>query len=166
MPKWKKPHVARPEEVRIRRQKDAAIIEFLEPGISTTHLTLGPDVAEMTDQEILDALNDTIRAQQRAAAEYKHVAIEIPSGRPQVRYFSEGDQWVPRGDVLRCIVSDGGPGGEAVIEIDDRDFSLQEFGRMLTTYAGWGMRICFVPDNELTREPQVEVREPEDELTA
>ena len=32
---------------------------------------------------------------------------------------------------------------------------------MLTTYAGWGMRIVFVLDDEIHEEPQIEVREPE-----
>ena len=29
----------------------------------------------------------------------------------------------------------------------------------------WGMRICFVPDDELDREPEIEVREPDEEVT-
>ena len=32
----------------------------------------------------------------------------------------------------------------------------------MTMYAGWGMRIVFVPDDELHEEPQIEVREPEE----
>jgi hypothetical protein len=42
-------------------------------------------------------------------AEYVHIAIEIPQGEPQIEYFELGDQWTPRGDVLRCVISDGGP---------------------------------------------------------
>jgi hypothetical protein len=34
---------------------------------------------------------------------------------------------------------------------------------MLTTYAGWGMRIEFVPDDQLHRRPTLEVREPDPE---
>jgi hypothetical protein len=68
--------------------------------------------------------------------------------------------------MLRCIVSDGGPEGEAVLEIDGREFSLREFGRILTTFAGWGMRICFVPEDEIHRAPEIEVREPDVEPTA
>lgn len=50
-------------------------------------------------------------------------------------------------------------------EIDGREFSLREFGRMLVTHAGWGMRICFVPDDELEHDPEIEIREPDDEET-
>lgn len=38
-----------------------------------------------------------------------------------------------------------------------------EFGRLLTTYAGWGMRVIFVPDDETQIEPRVEVREPKED---
>lgn len=60
-----------------------------------------------------------------------------------------------------CYIEDGGPDGEAQIEIDDTWLSLQEFGRLLTTYAGWGMRIIFVPE-ATDPQPPIEVREPED----
>jgi hypothetical protein len=88
--------------------------------------------------------------------------VEVPPGRPQVRYFAAGDQWVPRGDVLRCVIHDSGPNGEAVIEIDEQEFSLAAFGKLLTTNAGWGMRLCFVPADRITERPEVEVCEPED----
>jgi hypothetical protein len=43
--------------------------------------------------------------------------------------------------------------------------SLEEFGRMLMTHAGWGMRIEFGPDDELHRRPTLEVRKPDPEGT-
>jgi len=110
----KKPRVARPEEVRITKGINEAIIEFVEPGTSSTNLVIGPEVAQMTDLEILDMYNDVVRAQERAIVEYEHVAVEIPPGRPQIRYFARGDQWVPRGDVLRCYVTGSSPDDEAV----------------------------------------------------
>jgi hypothetical protein len=67
---------------------------------------------------------------------------------------------VPRGHVLRCVIHD--EGRRPVIEIDDREFTLEEFGTMLTTYSGWGMRIVFVPDSGLEKSPDIEVGEPED----
>jgi hypothetical protein len=53
--------------------------------------------------------------------------------------------------------------GQLVVGIDDKELSLEEFGRMLTTYAGWGMRIEFVPDDQSHRRPTLEVREPDPE---
>jgi hypothetical protein len=40
--------------------------------------------------------------------------------------------------------------------------SLQEFGTLLATYAGWGMRIEFTPDDATERRPQLVVRDPEE----
>lgn len=40
--------------------------------------------------------------------------------------------------------------------------SWDEFGRLLTTYAGWGMRVTFVPDDRVHENPEVDVREPKD----
>jgi hypothetical protein len=33
---------------------------------------------------------------------------------------------------------------------------------MLSVYAGWGMRIEFIPEEDLHRRPRLEVREPVD----
>jgi hypothetical protein len=45
--------------------------------------------------------------------------------------------------------------------VDDRKFTWNDFGRMICTYAGWGMRIVFVSDDGLDRTPKVAVREPD-----
>jgi len=163
MARPKKPRVAALNEIRILRHGDTAVIEYLDSSIATSHFQVGRDVSALTDQQILDLFNESIVSRDQLAASYRHVAIEIPHGRPQVRYFERGDQWVPRGDVLRCVVHDGGLNNQAIIEIDGRDFSIEEFGRMLTTFAGWGMRVCFVPDDELEKVPKIAIREPDKE---
>lgn len=157
----KRPHPATLDEVRISRDGEDAIIEFVDTTVATMNLKLGREVHEMTDHEILNQFNAVMRAQQQMVAEYKHVAIEVPPGRPQIKYFEPGDQWVPRGAVLRCLIDDDEDG--AVITIDDRELSTQEFGRLLNTYAGWGMRIVFVPEDEIDKPPHIEVREPDDD---
>lgn len=162
MPRLKRPQVARLNEVHITIENDAAIIEFLDPGISSTHLTIGPKIVGMSVQEILDLYNETVLAREWSIASNEYVAVEIPEEQPQVRYSEKCDQWVPRGGVLRCLIHDDG--GEVVIEIDGRDFSQAEFGRMLTTYAGWGMRICFVPEDEIDQEPRIEAQKPDEKV--
>lgn len=72
--------------------------------------------------------------------------------------------WVPRGDVVRCqILSDAAIEpelDEKFVSIDGRDFTLAEFMRMVGTFGGWGMRIEFVPDDELHQRPKLRVRDP------
>jgi hypothetical protein len=158
----KEQYIARLDEVIITREGDCAVIQYKEEGMMTTHLKIGPEIAGMSDEAILRLFNDTLRAQAQLAAEYKHVAVEVPLGSPQIKYSAGSDQWCPRGGVLRCLVEDD-ENGQLVVEIDDQRLSLEEFGRMLTVYAGWGMRIEFVPDDQLHRRPALEVREPEPE---
>ncbi|MEO8602919.1 MAG: hypothetical protein ABI629_10110 [bacterium] len=156
----RRPEVASLDQVQIRRDGDDAVIEYSDPTVATTYFRVGPSLCGMSDKDVLDAFNAVLEAD--AAEPFEHVAVEIPPGRPQITYFPPGEQWAPRGGVLRCVVDDGGPGGEAVIYIDEQSLSLAEFGRLLCTYSGWGMRIAFVPEDALSEEPAIEVREPDD----
>ncbi len=91
------------------------------------------------------------------------MAVEVPLGSAQIEYFARCDQWVPRGSVVRCLIRDDLQ-GQLLIRVDNRvdkqDLRLKQFGKLLTTYEGWGMRIEFVPQEEVHRRPVVEVREP------
>lgn len=155
----KRPRVASPDEVRISREGEAALIEFADTSIASTHLTIGPGIADMTEQEILECYNDCVRAQDHLRATYQHIAIEIPVGKPQIEYEARSRQWVPRGDVLRCVIEDD-ENRQPIIHIDEQELSWEEFGRLLVVHAGWGMRIKFVPDDSTHEEPVTEVREP------
>jgi hypothetical protein len=161
----KKPRIARLDQVRISREGEDAIIEFLDPETATTHLSIGPQIRQMTDEEILLLFNRVIAAQIRNRDELgEYVAIEVPVGSPQVEHHAGTvNQWSPRGGVLRCRIEDGGgeDGTLPIIHIDDREFTWDEFGRMLCVYAGWGMRIVFVPDDELDRTPKTVIGEPD-----
>jgi hypothetical protein len=161
----KRPRIARLDQVRISRDGEEAIIKFRNPTIATTHLRVGPEVHQMTDEDILLLFNRTIAAQLRNRDELgEYVAIEVPVGNSQVEHHPETvNQWSPRGGVLRCCIEDGGgeDGSLPVIYVDDHEFSWDDFGRMLCTYAGWGMRIVFVPDDEVDRSPKIVVREPD-----
>ena len=161
--KRKQRYIARLDEVKIIREGEYAFIEYKEEGIPTTRLQIGPQIAGMSDEEILELHNETLRAQARRAAEYKHVAVEVPLGSAQIEYRALSDQWVPRGSVLRCLIYDDDEDFQLVVDIDGQKLKLKQFGKLLTTYAGWGMRIEFVPEEEVHRRPILEVREPEPE---
>lgn len=156
----KKPCTASLEQVRIAREGEYAVIEYADSSIMTVHLKIGAEIEKMTDQDILDLHNDIVRTQEEMAAAYEHVAVEIPRGRPQIEYHPEADQWTPRGDVLRCVIGDGGLEEGPIFYIDEEELTLREFGRLLSTYAGWGMRIVFVPDDRLMEQPPIEIRDP------
>lgn len=164
MPRPKRPHIASMEEVRITREGDAAVIEYADASVAKTHFGLGAEkLAKMTDEDVLDVWNDHLENMEAHRRAYEHVVTEIPVGKPQVKYFARGDQWVPRGHALRCeILSDGIEPSldEPFVTIDNRDFTLAEFMKMVGTFGGWGMRIEFVPDDELHIRPKLKVREP------
>lgn len=166
MPMPRRPHRASPDEIKITRDGDNAIIAYADPNVATTHFKIGREkLAAMTDEEVFALWNEHIEARDELMKEYDHVAVEIPPGRPQVRYFDRGDQWMPRGQVLRCLAlgATGDDPDEPFLTIDDRDYTPMEFAKMVTTFGGWGMRIVFVPDDELYDEPVIEVREPDPE---
>ena len=160
--KRKERYIARLDEVKITREGDYAFIEYKEEGVPSTRLQIGPEIAGMSDGEILELHNECLRAQAKRAAEYKHLAIEVPLGSAQIEYVDRCDQWVPRGGVLRCLIHDDEE-HQLVVEIDEQELRLEQFGKLLTTYAGWGMRIEFVPEDKLHRRPVHEVREPKPE---
>ncbi len=156
----KKPIRARIDQVRITRDGEDAIVEYVDPGISGVRLTIGPAIRTMSDREILDLLNGVVASQERLLADWDRTVVEMPPGERQIDCHRESDQWAPRGDVLRCILDDGGPDGEITILIDDKELSLREFGRLLLVHAGWGMRIAFVPEELVAENPKVQIRKP------
>ncbi len=82
----KKPQKASIDEVRITREGEVAIIENADPLIGVVRLTVGPKIGSMTDAAILDLFNSVILVQQAMASGYDDKLIEIPPGKPQIRY--------------------------------------------------------------------------------
>ena len=161
----KRPIPAVVDQVHITRDGNDAVIEYADPSVAVTNFRLGASrLAEMTDEDVLVAWNECLENMEAHRRASEHVVTEIPVGKPQVKFFARGDQWVPRGHALRCeILSDAGiePAlDEPFVSIDDRDFTLAEFTKMVGTFGGWGMRIEFVPDDELHIRPKLKVREP------
>jgi hypothetical protein len=115
----------------------------------------------MTDRDIVDIFNGIMDAQEALPLpRWNKTVIEVQPGKQQIEYHKDSDQWIPRGDVLRCIIDDGGPEGEVTIHIDKVELSLRDFGRLLSVHAGWGMRIAFVPEDYVTENPKVESETP------
>ena len=63
----KKPTRAIIDQVRITREGNDAIIDYADPGLAGTRLTIGPDLATMTDRDIIDVFNGILAAQEESS---------------------------------------------------------------------------------------------------
>jgi hypothetical protein len=61
----RKPTRATIDQVRITREGNGAIIDYAEAGRARTRLTIGPDIATMTDREVIDVFNGILAAKER-----------------------------------------------------------------------------------------------------
>ena len=82
------------------------------------NLQVGASLAGMTDAEVLELFNEMLEAQAEIAAGVDPTLTEIPPGLPQIEYNERSDQWVPRGQVLRCHIEDDAEEG-TIMQIDD-----------------------------------------------
>lgn len=157
-----KPFIATLQDVQITREGTA--VHFSYPGRDHGGqiIEVGEDTTNMTDLELLEIHNDIARKTIEMIKSYEHIAIEIPEGKPQISYDKQCCQWVAKGDVIRCIVGWDEQNEGPSIEIDDKVLTWQEFGKMVSTWEGWGMRITCVPDNELSKTPTVVIGERDD----
>ena len=64
----RRPCPASPDEVRITREGDTAVIEYADASIRGVHLRLGPALAAMTAAEVLERFNTMLEAQAEHAA--------------------------------------------------------------------------------------------------
>jgi len=159
----KKPYRASLDQVRISRGPNGPEIDYAEENVSGVHLVMSSaEQAALSDEQILEIHNRCIDAQQASRDSFDWVALEVPPGTPQVKRDRRTGYVLPRGDVLRCHITDCAAGEEdpVAIYIDDEEYTLREFGQMLQSYAGWGMRVVFVPEDEVHEEPSIEVRKP------
>ena len=157
----KRPRGASPDQVRVTREGETAVIEYADPSVGVVNLQVGPSLAAMTDAQVLDLFNEMLEAQAETAAGVDPTLTEIPPGLPQIEYSERSDQWVPRGHILRCHIEDDEE-GRPIIHVDDVELDLEAFGRMLLTFCGFGMRIAFVDEEDVNEEPEIVVREPGD----
>ena len=158
----KRPRPGSPDQIRITREGETAVIEYADPSIRVVNLRVGPSLAAMTDAEVLELFNDMLEAQAEIAAGVDPTLTEIPPGLPQIEYNERSNQWVPRGRVLRCHIEDDAEEG-TIIQIDDVELDLAAFGRMLQVFSGFGMRIAFVDEEDVADEPEIVVRESADD---
>jgi hypothetical protein len=70
---------ASPDEVKITREGDYAVIAYADPSIATTHFPFGEErLARMTDAEVLDVWNEDIEARDEGHARRRLRAARAP----------------------------------------------------------------------------------------
>ena len=164
MPRLKEPYIATMDQVKIDRQGESATIDYVEPGIGGVSLERGEKSDFFSDEDILEIHNACLRGQHSMRLNHEYICYEIPPGKPQIKFSTQCHQWSPRGGIVRAFIDDGGDYYKGyripTIEIDGKELSWAEFGSLVGTYAGWGMRLTFVPDDETNHEPTIIVKEP------
>ena len=98
----KKPTHVLIDQVRIAREGNDAIIDHADANLSGARIT---GIATMTDAEIVEMYNQILDSQWALLEAWDKTVVEEPPGEKQIDYHENSDQWVPRGDVLRCTIS-------------------------------------------------------------
>ncbi|MEQ1695114.1 MAG: hypothetical protein ABL901_04660 [Hyphomicrobiaceae bacterium] len=79
----KRPTPALMDQVRITRDGNDAIIEYADPMISGTRLTIGSQIKGMTDKAIIDVFNGVMAAQEKLIGDWDRTVTEMLPGAPQ-----------------------------------------------------------------------------------
>jgi hypothetical protein len=148
------------DEATISRSGDYARIEYKQDGIGATYLQIGQEIDGMSDAEIIKLHNECFSNEAKRVVEYKYIPFEAPLDSGQMEYFARCDQWVPKSQALCCLLQSD-ERGRFLVKIDDQELRSKQFLKLLTTYEGWGMRIEFVPREEVLRRPIPNARKPE-----
>lgn len=150
------------DQVHISREGENAIIEHADKAYGKVNLTIGAEINRLSDLEILDVFNNIIAAQEASIADPANRPVEIPKGRPQIEWLEDFQQWSARGHVLKCEVSDD-EDGNLVVYVDDKELDAEAFLQLIRPFAGWGMRITFMDESRIHDEPEVILRDPDDD---
>lgn len=143
--------VAFAKEVTISRDGETAVIDFIDKQYGGTNLTIGPTIEDMSDGDILRLYNDIVLEQQRLIAESR--PTEMQEGLPQIGIHQHYKELLTHSQTLRCELTSGKSHEELVVEIDDQKLSWEEFGKLISPYIGWAMRIQFLPSEQLLNPP-------------
>lgn len=144
--------VAFAKEVTIKRTGETAIIDFLDQSLGGTHLTIGPEIAAMSDADILRLYNDIALVQQGVIADFQ--PTEMQEGLPQIGIDPHYKELTIYSQTLRCEVTGGDTADDLIIEIDDKKLTWSELGKLVSPYMGWGMRIQFLAAEQLANPPK------------
>jgi hypothetical protein len=82
----KKPGRAVIDQVRITRDGNDVIIEYADPEMSGTRVTIGPQIKTMTDRDIVDVFNGMMDAQAALLPGWNKTVFEVLPGVHQIEH--------------------------------------------------------------------------------
>jgi len=132
--KKRRPHVATPDEVRIERDGEFAIISYVDETIETTQYQVGAErLSRMTDEDILAVWNAGLATS----------ADDAWRSRRDMRGL------LASGSVLECVVSASPTSpNEPFVRVGDRSYTAMELARLLGDHVGARITIEIDPTED------------------
>lgn len=130
MPRKKRPHVATPDEIEIRRDGDFAIISYTDDSIETTQYRIGAERLErMTDEDILTLWNAGLATSDEEARSRRDMSGLLSSDK-----------------TLTCTVSRAplGP-SDTFVSVGGRSYTPMELAHLIGRHEGWSVTISLAP---------------------
>jgi hypothetical protein len=134
----KRPHVATPDEVRIARDGDYAVISYLDDTIETTQYRIGADrLSRMADEDILVLWNAGLATQEDAARSRRDMTALVSSL-----------------GTLSCVVKAyPNQPNQPFLEVDGRLYTAMEVAHLLGGHVGCQVTIQLRPAAAARAEP-------------
>lgn len=123
MARKNRPHVATPDEIRITRDGDFAIIAYVDESVETTQYRVGRELlAKMSDEDILTLWNAGLATSADDAVRSRRDMSTLLNG----------------GSTLTCHVEryPGAP-NQPFIRVGQRLYTAMELAHLLGGHAGW-----------------------------
>ena len=133
MSRKRRPHVATPDEVRISREGDFAVITYLDDTIETTQYRVGAStLARMTDEDILTLWNAGLATH-----------IEEPG-----RSRRDMTMMLKAGKLDAVVETMPSAPNQPFIRVQGRLFTPMELCTLLGSHPGWNISIEFKEPRE------------------
>jgi hypothetical protein len=72
------------DQSRFTREGEIATIDRADPDLSSAHITNGPQIASMSDADIVDLYNKILDSQWASLQAWDNTVVEEPPGEPQI----------------------------------------------------------------------------------
>lgn len=135
MARKKRPHVATPDEVKITRDGDFAIIAYNDVNVETTQYRVGADrLARMSDEDILSIWNAGLATTEEEVARSRRDMTALLSGGNKLTAAIDTFPNAPNSPFVR---------------VSGRMYTPMELAQLIGSHVGWDVTIEFRRPPEL-----------------